>query len=77
MLAQPGILWPFQNISKLWVSRLSKKKLRCPRTVFLMHYQSPPAELKNGGSGGSPGVGREKKKPARPEKWARRMKPVS
>jgi hypothetical protein len=45
MLTQPGILWPFQNIFKLWSFRLSKKNFDVPEPYFLIHYQGPPAGL--------------------------------
>jgi hypothetical protein len=34
MLAQPGVLWPFQNICKLRASSLSKKNFDVPEPYF-------------------------------------------
>ena len=44
MLAQPGILWPFQNICKLWLSRLRTKLIFQNRNFNVIIYR-PPAEL--------------------------------
>jgi hypothetical protein len=44
MLAQPGILWPFQSIYKLWLSRLSKKNSMSQNRIFSALLVAPPKD---------------------------------